>query len=151
MYSKSIKINYTKTIQINATVEKVFAFCASPDDFEKHFPHPIHWINTEKEWKNGSIIEFKFRFSPIWLYWKAEIIEYQQNKLFIDILRSKFPYKYFRHSHLFESQGEQTIYTDKIEFSLGFGNLIDKVVGIPVLESTFNQRHINIKNYFNPI
>ena len=144
-------MNYTKTIEINAPVEQVFKFCTSPNGFENHFPHSIHWINTEKEWKNGSIIEFKFRYLSIWLYWKAEIIEYQQNKLFVDILRSNFPYKYFRHSHLFESQRDKTIYTDKIEFSLGFGNLIDKLIGIPILESTFNQRHINMKNYFDII
>ena len=142
-------MNYTKTIQIDAPVEDVFAFCASPDGFEKHFPHSIQWIHTEENWDNGSIIEFKFRFLSIWLYWKAEIIEYQQNKLFTDVLRSSFPYKYFRHSHLFESQEEKTIYTDQIEFSFGFGNFIDKAVGIPMLESTFSQRHIRMKHAFN--
>ena len=109
----------------------------------------VKWINTEKEWENGSTIEFKFRFLSIWLYWKAEIVESQPNQLFTDVLRSSFPYKYFRHSHLFKSQGEQAIYIYKIEFSLGFGNLIDKVVGIPTLESTFNQRHLNMKDFFN--
>lgn len=144
-------MNYTKTIQINAPVEKVFAFCASPKGFEKHFPHSIQWIHTEENWDLGSIIEFKFRYLLIWLYWKAQITEYQQNQLFVDVLCSGFPYKYFRHSHLFESQEEKTIYTDKIEFSLGLGNFIDKVVGIPLLDSTFSQRHLNLKNYFNPI
>ncbi|MGD1909986.1 MAG: hypothetical protein ACFB2X_03735 [Rivularia sp. (in: cyanobacteria)] len=142
-------MNYTKTTQINAPVEQVFIFCASSDGFEKHFPHPIKWIDTEKNWKLGSLIEFKFRFLSMWLYWKAEITEYQQNNLFTDVSRSDFPYKYFAHSHLFESQGEKTIYTDKIEFSFGLGNLIDKVVDIPLLESTFSQRHIRMKHVFN--
>lgn len=141
-------MNYTKTIQIDAPIDKVFAFCASPDGFEKHFPHSVKWIRTEENWGNGSIIEFKFSFLSICLYWKAEIIEYQPNKLFTDVLRSSFPYKYFRHSHLFESQEKKTIYTDKIEFSFGFGDLIDKVVGIPILKSTFNQRHLNMKDFF---
>ncbi|BAY82415.1 hypothetical protein NIES267_18950 [Calothrix parasitica NIES-267] len=144
-------MNYIKTIQIDAPIDKVFTFCASPDGFEKHFPYSIKWIHTEENWDLGSIIEFKFHYLSIWLYWKAEITQYQQNKYFVDVSHSNFPYKYFRHSHLFKSQGEQTIYTDKIEFSLGLGNFIDKVVGIPVLQSTFNQRHINLKNYFNTI
>lgn len=140
---------YTKTIQINAPVDKVFAFCASADGFERHFPHSVQWIHTEENWDNSSIIEFKFRFLSMWLYWKAEIIEYQPNKLFTDVLCSNFPYKYFRHSHLFESQKEKTIYTDKIEFSFGLGNFIDKVVGIPLLDSTFSQRHLRMKDAFD--
>ena len=85
----------------------------------------------------------------MWLYWKAEITEYQENKLFMDVLGSDFPYKYFCHSHIFEAREGMTIYTDKIEFSFGLGNLIDKVVGIPILESTFRQRHIRMKHAFN--
>ena len=30
-------MNYTKTIQIDAPIDKVFEFCTSPDGFEKHF------------------------------------------------------------------------------------------------------------------
>ena len=141
-------MNYTKSILINAPVEQVFQFCTSPDGFEKHFPHSVQWISTEKNWCSGSIIEFKFCFLSMWLYWKAEITEYQENKLFIDVLRSNFPYKYFCHSHIFEAREGMTIYTDKIEFSFGLGNFFDKVIGIPVLESTFNQRHLNMKDVF---
>lgn len=142
-------MNYTKRIQINAPVEKLFAFCTSSEGFEKHFPHSIQWIDKEEDWGLGSIIEFKFHYLSLWLYWKAEITEYQQNKLFTDVLCSSSFYKYFRHSHLFESQGDKTIYTDKIEFSFGLGNFIDKVVGIPLLNSTFTQRHHRMKNIFD--
>ena len=62
LYFKLVIMNYTKTIQINAPVEQVFQFCTSPDGFEKHFPHSVQWISTEKNWCSGSIIEFKFFF-----------------------------------------------------------------------------------------
>ncbi|WP_053541436.1 SRPBCC family protein [Anabaena sp. WA102] len=138
-------MEYKKTTNIDAPVEKVFGFCASPYGFEKHFPHQVRWINKHEEWNIGSIIEFKFRFFFTWMYWKTEITAYEENELFADIMKVGFPYKYFNHYHFFEPVGNQTIYTDQIEFSLGFGNLIDKTVGKMIIVSIFNKRHKNLK------
>ncbi|MBD2565334.1 MULTISPECIES: SRPBCC family protein [Nostocaceae] len=138
-------MKYKKTIKIDAPVEKVFSFCASPYGFEKHFPHRVRWINKHEEWNIGSIIEFKFRFFLVWMYWKTEITVYEENKFFADIMKVGFPYKCFNHYHFFEPVGNQTIYTDQIEFSLGFGNLIDRTVGKMIIGSIFTKRHKNLK------
>lgn len=142
-------MNYKKTLKIDSSVDKVFNFCASAYGFEKHFPYQISWIKNEEKWNLGSIIEFKFRFFFTWIYWKTEIIAYKKNDFFTDIMKGGFPYKYFNHCHLFKSEGNQTIYTDQIEFSLGFGDFIDKTIGKIILDSVFSQRHQKLKKCFN--
>ncbi len=59
-----------------------------------------------------------------------------------------FPFKKFNHYHYFTPQNQNTIYTDKIEFSLGFGSFIDKTLGKFIVNSIFTKRHQNLKKYF---
>ncbi|MDJ0796952.1 MAG: hypothetical protein QNJ51_08965 [Calothrix sp. MO_167.B12] len=141
-------MKYKKTIKIDAPVDQVFNFCASPHGFEKHFPHPVRWINKHDQWNLGSMIEFNFRFLFIWMYWKTEIIAYEKNEFFADAMKVGFPYKYLNHYHFFEPEGNKTIYTDKIDFSLGFGNFLDRTIGKIILDSLFTKRHKNLKKCF---
>ena len=142
-------MKYKKTIKIDAPIDKVFNFCASPHGFEKHFPHRVRWVNKHEKWNLGSIIEFKFRFLFTWMYWKTEITAYKKNEFFADIMKVGFPYKYFNHYHFFEREGNKTIYTDKIEFSLGFGDFIDRTIGKIIIDSIFTKRHQNLNKCFS--
>lgn len=141
-------MKYKKAVKIDAPIDKVFNFCTSPYGFEKHFPHRIRWFDKQEKWQLGSIIEFEFRFFLIWMYWKTEITAYENNNLFIDIMKVGFPYKYFNHHHFFEPEGDRTIYTDWIEFSLGFGDFIDRTIGKLITHSIFTKRHQKLKKCF---
>lgn len=72
-------MKYNRKIKIDASIDKVFNFCASPHRFEKYFPYQVRWINKQEKWDLGSVIEFEFRFFFTWVYWKTEIAAYKNN------------------------------------------------------------------------
>lgn len=134
-------MKFSKSVQINAPIEEVFAFCASPDGFEKHFPQPIRWLDKSQPWKLGSVFQFKYRFLFIWWYWQGEIIHYENNSCFVDVLRAGGGLKYFEHSHEFQPLGNSTLYTDKIEFKFGLGPWIDRLIVKRMISFIFSKRH----------
>lgn len=63
-------------------------------------------------------------------------------------MKKGFPYKYFKHHHFFEPEGIRTIYTDRVKFSLGFGNFLDKTIGKFIIDSIFIKRRQNLNKCF---
>ena len=53
-------IEFSKSVRINAPVEEVFAFCSSPDGFEKHFPQPVRWLDRDRPLKLGYRFQFEY-------------------------------------------------------------------------------------------
>ena len=141
-------MEYEKTVIVNAPIDKVFDFCASPFGFEKHFPYKVCWLDKQKKWDLGSVVEFKFCYFLIWIYWKSEITTYEKYVLFVDLMKVGFPFKYFKHHHYFTSQNKNTVYRDKIEFSLGYGSFIDKTLGTMIVNLIFTKRQQNLQEYW---
>lgn len=135
---------------IYASVEEVFAFCTSRDGFEQQFPYAVCWLNSDRSWIQGTVVTFKFQFFKLgpfrlWLNYQAEIVELEHNVFFVDVMRAG-PYQYFQHRHDFVEVENTTQYTDTIEFSLGYGALIDRYIGLPILRNTFEKRHRNLRS-----
>ncbi|NJL55891.1 CDP-paratose synthetase [bacterium] len=131
-------MQFSMSSQIHAPVKEVFTFCTSPTGFEQQFPYTVRWLEANSTWEQGTIVTFKFQFLKLglfnaWLYYQAEIVEFELNQYFVDVMRVG-PYKYFRHRHDFVATENTTRYTDTIEFSLGYGALIDRYIGKPILE-----------------
>jgi ligand-binding SRPBCC domain-containing protein len=142
-------MQFSMSSQIPASIEDVFAFCTCRAGFEQQFPYPVTWLEASHPWQTGSLIRFKFQLLnlgllKIWLPYHAEIVEMVSNRYFVDVMRVG-PYQYFRHRHDFELIEGMTHYTDKIEFSLGYGHFIDRQIGLPILRKIFRKRHQNLK------
>lgn len=143
-------MQFTMSSEIYAPVEEVFAFCISSTGFEQQFPYTVRWLEAESTWNQGTMVTFKFQFLKLglfslWLRYQAEIVELELNQYFVDVMIIG-PYKYFQHRHDFVAVENMTHYTDTIEFSLGYGSLVDRYIGKPILEDTFGKRHQNLKN-----
>ncbi|MGF1489823.1 MAG: hypothetical protein ACFBSE_22280 [Prochloraceae cyanobacterium] len=142
-------MEYSKTSQLDTSLDEVFNFCTSPTGFETIFPYPIIWVNKEQNWGLGSIVEFKFSFLLVTWTSKTEITVFdRQNKILVDVLRGGLPYKYLEHHHEFAAKENGTIYTDRINFSFGYGDFLDRTIGIKLIDSIFNKRHLNMKKYW---
>ncbi|RBW48913.1 SRPBCC family protein [Marinobacter sp. F3R11] len=129
--------------EINRPVDRVFRFCASKSGFLAHFPFTTKWIGGPDDWTApGDILNFSFRLFGVPVRYTAEIIEFEKNVRFVDVMR-KGPYKFFRHEHIFEpiGDGEKTLYTDRLEFSGGFGNVADGLISVPLTRRIFKKRH----------
>ncbi len=73
---------------------------------------------------------------------------YEKYVLFLDITKVGFPFKCFKHYHYFTPQNKNTIYKDKVEFSLGLGNFIDRTLGKAIIDLIFTKRQQNIQEYW---
>lgn len=142
-------MQFSKSIQVDAPIEEVFVFCASPNGFERHFPQPIRWLDKAQPWSIGSVFQFKYRFLFVWWYWQGEIVYYENNRCFVDVLRAGKGFEYFEHRHEFHLLGNQTLYTDKIEFRTGLGSWIDRLIGMRIIGFIFSKRHTKLCECLN--
>lgn len=68
----------------------------------------------------GAVVEYQIRLSRVPLRWKALIERFEPDECFVDV-QLKGPYRYWRHSHLFEEIEGGTRTRDVVEYELGFG------------------------------
>ena len=136
-----------KSSVINRPKDEVFKFCTSKNGFIKHFPHKIKWLSGPEIWTSAHIVlHFKFYIACLPINYKTEIIEFEKDNLFVDVMRCG-PYKYFLHEHHFQEISEGTLYTDKLSFSLGLSKIIDSIIARPITNFIFTRRHhLLVKN-----
>jgi ligand-binding SRPBCC domain-containing protein len=137
---------FERSVVIKAPIEKVFAFCSSRSGFERHFPHQIRWQYGPDEWREYSELAFRFRYLRVWIAYRARITRWEKNREFVDEMIAG-PYRRFVHTHRFEPAPDGTHYTDRVEFSTGFGRWVDRAVALRQIESTFRERHRRMKQF----
>jgi len=131
--------------EINQPVDRVFQFCTSKSGFLAHFPFSTKWISGPDGWNGlGETLSFSFQLFGIPVRYTAEITEFEKNARFVDVMR-KGPYKFFRHEHIFTQMGDKTLYTDRLEFSGGFGDMADTLISAPLTRRVFKKRHELLK------
>jgi ligand-binding SRPBCC domain-containing protein len=135
---------FEQSVLIKAPVEAVFAFCSSRLGFEQHFPHKVAWQDGPDEWCEHSVLTFRFRYFRCWFNYRARVTRWEPNRLFVDEMIAG-PYKRFVHTHSFEAAPDGTLYTDRVEFSTGFGGWVDRAVALKQIRSTFRKRHARMK------
>ena len=145
-------MEYTSSVILNAPIEKIFSFCSSKEGFLSHFPYRCRWKTGCSKWEYGTDFSFEFRYLGVWFTHSAKISGFTQNEYFEDTMQRGL-YKYFVHQHIFEPHGVGVKYTDKVIFSLGFGDLADRTVGLKTMEKLFSSRHKRMKEILeaNPI
>ena len=132
---------FTKSIVIDAPVETVFGFHERPDALlllTPPFP-PVRFVSKTGGLEPGSRVELRVGFLP----WVALHTAYQRNRLFVDE-QIKGPFAKWVHRHEFESLGEKTLLTDRVEYVLPGGSFVNAALGWTVnigLNQMFRHRH----------
>ncbi len=132
---------FTKSIVIDAPIETVFGFHERPDALlllTPLFP-PVRVVSKTGGLEPGSRVEL--RVGP--LPWIALHTAYQRNELFVDE-QIKGPFAKWVHRHEFESLGKKTRLTDRVEYLLPGGALVNMALGWTVkigLHQMFQHRH----------
>ena len=139
-------MQFIKELIIKAAPEKVFAFHALPDAFERLMPP---WENARILQKaditkigSQAIVEMKVLgiFPAKWI---AEHTKYEPPRMFEDIQISG-PFKSWRHQHIVLPHETGAILRDEIEFEPPLGFLGEPFVPFlvtPKLEKMFAYRH----------
>lgn len=137
---------FIKQSEIDAPIEKVFAFHENPEALMVLTPP---WERTEVikfagSIKPGTRTIIKTFLGPIPQLWEAEHVEYDPPRLFADIQR-RGPFAYWYHKHRFEpTERGTTLMIDEIDYALPLGWLGNFFGGYFVrakLEKMFDYRH----------
>jgi len=132
---------------VNAPVEIVFGFHEREDALlllSPAFP-PIRVIRKEGGIEPGSWVELKI--GPI--RWTALHSGFARNRFFED-KQIAGPFTTWIHRHEFDSLGEATRLTDRVEYWLPGGRLVNYLFGWVVrvgLHQMFRQRHKRTKRF----
>lgn len=136
---------FVHTSVMKTNVDKLFAFHESPDALQRLMPpwQPAEVLSREGGIRAGARVEILLNLGPFRQLWVARHTEYDAGRLFVDMQESG-PFRRWVHRHEFATEVGGARLTDRIEFSLPGGWLID-LFGAPVarwqLRRLFRYRH----------
>lgn len=110
-------------------LDEVFAFFGDAENLERITPS---WLNFNIVSPRpiaiaaGTHIVYRLKWHGVPMKWVTEIVEWAPPYKFVDV-QLQGPYKLWRHTHAFETDGECTRMTDRVQYQLPFG-LIGQVV-----------------------
>jgi len=145
---------YEKSVEIDASIETVFAFHENPENLRKISPASlkVKKIIADAHAVPGGTFELQASQFGLPIHWigRWEVVDAPQ--LLVDVgVRCPFPF--FRHTHRFDAiSSEVTRMTDRVEYGLPLG-WIGWLAGITggriVLASMFAARHLATRAYFS--
>ncbi|MBU1342760.1 MAG: TIGR01777 family oxidoreductase [Proteobacteria bacterium] len=141
---------YIKRTKINASIKTVFDWHARNGAILRLTPPwaPLKMIaHSGGGIQKGVKVAFRMSLFKIPMIWKAEHIDYQENKLFKD-RQIIGPFSKWEHTHRFIQDGkDSTIMEDNVEFELPFGFLSRPFYGFAKKEfdRMFRYRHRVLK------
>jgi ligand-binding SRPBCC domain-containing protein len=132
---------FVRSVVIEASVERVFAFHEREDALQLLSPAfpPVRLIRRSGGIETGARVVLHVLI----FRWVALHTVYQKNRLFVDEQLSG-PFARWIHRHEFESFGNRTRLTDRIEYELPGGRLINRLFSwtvVPGLARMFAHRH----------
>lgn len=132
---------FVRSVVIDAPVERVFAFHERVDALallSPPFP-PVRVLHRTGGIEPGSRVEL--RIGPV--RWVALHTAFERNRLFVDE-QIEGPFARWVHRHEFEDLGGRTRLTDRVEYRLRGGRLVERLFGWAVtfgLSGMFLRRH----------
>ncbi len=107
------------------SVEKVFDFFSTEKNLEILTPPWIHFHVVGKstpQVQEGTRIQYRLKIHGIPTRWESIIEEWIPHQRFVD-RQLKGPYRYWHHTHLFESKDGGTLISDRVLYLVPFGYL----------------------------
>ena len=139
-------MNFTKSSEIAASAETVFAFHEAKDAFERLLPP---WQKTEvitppSTLRVGTKVVLRVRVGPLWQTIEAEHVAYEPGRMFADRMK-RGPFKRWLHRHIVTPLGpDRCTLTDDIDYELplgGLGALFGGPFARASLQRLFDYRH----------
>lgn len=132
---------FVKSVVIDAPVDVVFRFHERADALELLTPAfpPVRLLSRTGGIEPGSEVVLRV----VIFRWLARHTAFERDRLFVDE-QIRGPFAKWVHRHEFEGFGNRTRLTDRIEFELPGGALVNRLLGWavrPGLEQMFAHRH----------
>lgn len=132
---------FTRSVLIDAPVEKVFAFHEREDALPLLTPAfpPVRMVSRSGGIRTGARVELRV----MGMRWLAAHTAYEKNRLFVDE-QVEGPFARWVHRHEFEAVGTKTRLTDRLEYELPGGKIVNALFAwtmLPGLMQMFAHRH----------
>jgi ligand-binding SRPBCC domain-containing protein len=126
---------------VDAPVDEVFGFHEREDALDLLSPSfpPVRKVSATGGIRVGALVELRVGT----IRWVARHTKYERNHLFIDE-QIEGPFRSWVHRHEFDTSGKQTRLTDRVEYRLRGGPVVNAAFGWVVkagLWRMFSHRH----------
>lgn len=98
--------------------------------------------------KIGTVIKYKIKLHGIPIIWQSVTTEWDTPHRFCDVQR-KGHYKRWIHEHIFETSGSETLVTDRVNYAVRGGKLINQLFFKKDLDNIFDYRKTMLVSMFN--
>lgn len=138
----------TSTQRFERGRDEVFAFFAAAENLEQLTPAWLRFrILTPRPiaMHDGALIDYTIRLRGVPIRWRTRIAAWDPPRRFVDE-QVRGPYAFWRHEHVFEQDGDGTVMTDRVEYTVPLGTTwagraIDRLLVRPDVTRIFEYRH----------
>ena len=136
----SFRIN--REIWLPQPRDEVFKFFADPRNLEKLTPPWLRFKVLDPDsiaMENGATINYRLRLRGIPLRWRSRIARWDPPRGFVDV-QVRGPYRKWIHEHRFESSRGGTLVSDRVDYAVLGGRLVNRLLVRRDLERIFDYR-----------
>jgi ligand-binding SRPBCC domain-containing protein len=99
------------------------------------------------EMEEGALIDYRIRLRGVPLRWQTRIEVWDPPRRFVDI-QVKGPYRRWHHEHVFEPRDNGTLCSDRVDYSVLGGTLMDRLFVRRDVEKIFEFRRKKLLELF---
>ncbi len=116
-----------RTTRLNTSINEAWSFFVNPNNLSKITPSSMKFTVLTKDLPakiySGLLIDYTVvPLLGIPMHWTTEIKDVEHPYFFADEQKAG-PYKYWRHEHRFKQEGDNTIMSDTVTYTLPLGLL----------------------------
>ena len=140
-------------IRIAQQPEDVFAFFADAGNLQLLTPSYLHFkILTPLpiSMQTGTLIDYQLRLRGLPIRWQTEICTWEPPVRFVD-RQLKGPYRKWVHLHEFRREGDTTVMTDQVDYSMVCGRLANALFVARDLRGIFSFRAQRLAERFTVV
>ncbi len=138
--------------RISRIVEEVFDFFGNAHNLERVTPSFVRFeILTQDPviMRQGTLIDYQLSLRGIPVRWRSEITEWEPHHRFVD-RQVKGPYRWWVHEHRFEEDRGGTLMTDRVEYGVLGGAIVNMLLVEPDLRRIWEYRDQAIRRQLEP-
>jgi ligand-binding SRPBCC domain-containing protein len=138
--------------RISRSVEEVFDFFGNAHNLERITPPFLQFEILTPEpviMRQGTLIDYRLSLRGIPIRWRSEISVWEPPHRFVD-KQLKGPYRWWIHEHRFEEDGGGTLVTDRVEYGVLGGAIVNMLLVEPDLRRIWEHRDREIRRQLEP-
>ncbi|MGD2218269.1 MAG: SRPBCC family protein [Gemmatimonadales bacterium] len=135
--------------ELSRPLEEVFDFFANAHNLERLTPPFLRFEVLTPDpiiLRQGTVIDYRLRVRGIPVRWRSEISVWEPPRRFVDT-QLRGPYRWWVHEHRFEPAGGGTLMTDRVEYGVLGGALVNLLLVEPDLRRIWAYRDREVRRH----